>query len=108
MSHAQRFNIYVIALDKEVLNIKKFRDRNPNYIEGKPCVYVGMTGKSPEERFKQHKSGYKASKYPQKFGLYLRIKLFEKLNPMTFTEAKSMEGKLARALQKKGYAVWWN
>jgi len=108
LKRKRRYNVYVIALDKAVLNRPKFRERNPDYIAGKPCVYVGMTSKSPEERFSQHKAGYKASKYPRKFGLYLRRKLFEKLNPMTYKEAKSTEGKLARALQKKGYAVWWN
>ena len=44
-------NIYVIELDKEVLSKKKFREANPDYEEGKPCVYVGMTNKTPEERF---------------------------------------------------------
>jgi len=108
MEAVKRYNIYVIALEKSVLNKRKFSERNPNYIKGKPCVYVGITGKSPDERFKQHKAGYKASIYPKNFGLYLRKKLFEKLNPMTYEEAKSMEGKLARKLQKKGYGVWWN
>ena len=103
MKSKKNFNVYVIALDKAVLNKRKFRERNPKYVDGKPCVYVGMTGKSPDERFKQHKAGYKASKYPQNFGLYLRRKLFEKLNLMTYEEAKSMEEKLARKLQKKGY-----
>ena len=55
-------NIYVIELDKKVLEKKKFKDANPDYIEGSPCVYVGMTSKSPEERFKQHKEGHKASR----------------------------------------------
>ena len=52
-------NIYVIELDKEVLEKKKFRDANPDYKEGKPCVYVGMTSKTPEERFQLHKEGYR-------------------------------------------------
>ena len=56
-------NIYVIELDKEILQLKKFREANPDYQEGKPCVYVGMTGKTPTERFEQHKEGYKANNY---------------------------------------------
>jgi len=61
------------------------------------------------QRLEQHKSGYKASKYPRKYGLYLRKKLYEKYNPMkTREEAEQMEVRLARKLQKKGYAVWWN
>lgn len=35
------YSLYVIDLDKDVLNIKKFRDMNPDYIEDFPCVYVG-------------------------------------------------------------------
>ena len=36
------YYVYVINLKKDVLNIKKFKDKNPDYIEGKPCVYVGQ------------------------------------------------------------------
>ena len=43
-------NIYVIELDKEVLKKKKFREANPDYVNGSPCVYVEMKSKSPEER----------------------------------------------------------
>ena len=54
MKDKSTHSIYVIELRKEVLSNKKFREKNPNYKPGKPCVYVGMTGKSPEERFQQH------------------------------------------------------
>ena len=50
-------NIYVIELELKVLEYKKFRDANPDYIDGKKCFYVGMTGRTPQERFLQHKSG---------------------------------------------------
>ena len=108
-SKPRSYNVYVIELDPEVLRKKKFRERNPDYKKGKPCVYVGMTSRTPKERYEQHKSGYKASKYPKIFGLYLRKKLYEKYNPLkTQKEAENMEENLARKLQKKGYAVWWN
>ena len=35
------YSIYVIELDKGVLERKKFRECNPTYQDGKPCVYVG-------------------------------------------------------------------
>ena len=54
MSKKTNYSIYVIELDKNILELKKFREENPNYIDGKPCVYVGYTSKSPEERFEQH------------------------------------------------------
>ena len=50
-------NIYVIELDEQVLEKKKFREANPDYVDDSPCVYVGVTSKTPEERFEQHKSG---------------------------------------------------
>jgi hypothetical protein len=35
----------------------KFKKCNPNYVTGKPCVYVGMTGLDPDVRFDKHKVG---------------------------------------------------
>ena len=29
----------------------KFRKNNPGYMEGKSCVYLGMTGLDPDVRF---------------------------------------------------------
>ena len=104
----RRYNIYVIELEKGVLNEKKFRQANPGYIDGKPCVYVGMTVRTPEERFAQHKRGYKAAKFVRKYGLYLKPRLYRKFNPMTYDEAKFMEVEKARRLRKRGYGVWQN
>jgi len=63
--------VYVIELDKDVLYEPKFKKANPNYVTGKPCVYVGMTGLDPDRRFDQHKAGIKANKYAKKYGLRL-------------------------------------
>ena len=104
----KRSNVYVIALDKSALNDKRFREVNPYYVEGKPCVYVGMIGRTPDERFRQHKEGYKSSRYPRKYGMYLRRKLFEHLNPMTYDQAVAKEVELAKELRYRGYGVWQN
>ena len=101
-------SIYVIRLDDLVLEERNFKDKNPGYIKGKPCAYVGMTGRTPDERFEQHKSGYKASKYPKKYGRYLMRKQFEKHNPMTYDQAVDMEKRKTNELRAKGYAVWSN
>ena len=98
--------IYVIELDREVLSDRKFQEANPQYLCDKPCVYIGMTGRTPEERFKQHKTGYKANKYVRKYGLRLRPRLYAYHNPMTYEEAKAMEVEKARRLRNRGYAVW--
>ena len=38
------YHVYVIELSKDVLLEPRFRRCNPGYVDGKPCVYVGMTG----------------------------------------------------------------
>jgi len=101
-------SVYVIALDREVLSKRKFREINPNYKTGKPCVYVGMTGRTPDQRFRQHKANYKACSYVRDYGKYLRRRLYEKYNPMTYDEAVKREVELARELRAKGFAVWQN
>ena len=105
-NNRERFNIYVIALDVDVMKNRKYREANRGYVEGKPCVCVGMTGRTPDERFQQHENGYKSSRYPRKYGKYLRRKLFEHLNPMTYEQACKKEVELAKQLRKKGYGVW--
>ena len=103
------YNLYVVDLDKEVLSIKKFRDMNPDYIDDYPCVYVGQTAKSPDDRFDQHKAGIHANRYVMKYGLCLRYKLFEQYNPIpTRKEAEYKEALLGEHLRKRGFAVWWN
>ena len=102
------FYVYVIGLDKKVLNNKKFLERNPNYVEGKPCVYVGQSARPPEERYAQHRGGYKANRFARDFGRYLQPRLFEGINPLSSREeAEAEEEALALRLQKRGYAVWW-
>jgi hypothetical protein len=34
----------VVELSKDVLHESRFKKANPDYVIGKPCVYVGMTG----------------------------------------------------------------
>jgi hypothetical protein len=65
-----------------------------------------MTGLTPGERFANHKSGHRASKYVRDYGKYLRRRLYEKYNPMTRDEAEKMEVGLANQLRAKGHAVW--
>jgi hypothetical protein len=51
----------VVLLDPAVGRIRRIRRENPNREVRKPCVYVGMTGLTPEERFANHKQGIKAA-----------------------------------------------
>ena len=57
------YHVYVIELSKDVLLEPRFRRCNPGYVDGKPCVYVGMTGLDPDVRFDKHKAGIQANAY---------------------------------------------
>ena len=112
------YQVYVIELSKRVFTENsRFRAANPQFNGVLECLYVGMTSKTPAERFKQHKTGYKNKKgyklsayIAQKYGSYLRPSLYNHVNlkPMTRQEALLMEEKLAWDLRRKGYAVWFN
>lgn len=99
-------NVYVVELSREVLLEPRFRKCNPDHDPAKPCVYVGMTGLSPDERFDKHKAGIKSNKYVRLYGLRLLPELFEVYNPMPYEGAREMEVELAIGLQEQGYGVW--
>ncbi len=105
---SRHYHVYVIKLDGAVLNHRQFREANPRHHPLKACVYVGMTGRSPKERFAQHRRGYKSGKYVQEYGLKLLPHLYERYNPMTYAEAVEREKHLADHLRKQGFAVWQN
>ena len=112
------YRVYVVELSKRVFTENwRFRAANPQFIGVLECLYVGMTSKTPAERFKQHKTGYinkkghKLSAYiVEKYGAYLRPSLYDHINlkPMTKEQALIMEKKLAIDLRRQGYAVWFN
>lgn len=112
------YQVYVVELRKIVFTENaKFRNANPQFNGVLECLYVGMTSKTPAERFKQHKTGYVNRKghklsanIVQRYGAYLRPSLYDHLNrkAMTREEALRMEEKLALDLRRKGYAVWFN
>ncbi len=112
------YKVYVVELSKRVFTENsKFRNANPQFNGVLECLYVGMTSKTPAERFRQHKTGYvnkkgyKISAYiVQNYGAYLRPSLYDHINlkPMNKQEALIMEEKLALQLRRQGYAVWFN
>lgn len=98
-------HVYVVLLDAKAAKDRKILKANPQRDKTKPCVYVGMTGLTPEERFQNHKNGIKAARAVQKFGVRLLPELYECFNPMPFEAAAKMEGELAEELRSKGYTV---
>jgi len=99
--------LYVITLDPEVLWLKEFRQENLGYIEGMPCVYVGMTIHDPGDRFEQHKAGYRSSKYPRKYGVELALELIDGFDDKGLKN-NEREAALADWLRGQGCAVWQN
>lgn len=98
-------NVYVVLLDPAVAKLRKVRGENPNRDPKKPCVYVGMTGLEPGERFANHKAGIKAAAVVKRYGLRLLPRLFAHLNPMPYEAAVRMEMDLADDLRRAGYTV---
>jgi hypothetical protein len=98
--------VYVVELSPEVLQHPRFRRANPGYDVMKPCVYVGMTGLSPDVRFDKHKAGIQANRFVKEFGLRLLSALYEVYNPMPYDGARDMEVELAIGLREAGYGVW--
>lgn len=97
--------VYVVLLDPVVARLKKLRNENPERVRRKPCVYVGMTGLCPAERFANHKAGIKAASVVKRYGIRLMPELYEHLNPMPFEAAAQMEIDLAEDLRRAGYTV---
>ena len=102
----KHYHVYVIELSKDVLYEARFKKCNPEYVTGKPCVYVGMTGLDPDARFDKHKAGIQSNRYVQKYGLRLLPEIYEAYNPMTYNEACDMEVEVAIDLREGGYGVW--
>ena len=98
-------NVYVVLLDPAAGRIRSIRAANPRRDLKKPCVYVGMTGLTPEERFANHKAGTKAVWVVKRYGLRLLPELYEHLNPMPYEAAARMEVDLAEDLRRAGYTV---
>lgn len=109
--------VYVIELSKKVYSEnRRFREANIQFNGVLECLYVGMTSKTPQERFKQHKTGALSKKghkisanIVEKYGLYLRPSLYNHIDPFTTrTAALKMEKQLTLELRRKRYAVWSN
>lgn len=115
-SMATIYTVYVIELSRKVFTEdRRFRAANPQFNGVLECLYVGMTIKTPQERFAQHKSGALSKRghdlsaaIVKRYGLYLRPSLYQDIGPLGRAEALEVERGLALELRRKGYAVWFN
>jgi hypothetical protein len=110
MPARRRFRLYVIRLRASVLRSRSFRKANPRYVAGKPCVYVGSTAKTPEQRFTVHMTDrVKGSGKVRKYGECLLKWAYQDL-PIFYSreKAEEAEAKYADELRKRGWGVWQN
>ncbi len=98
-------NVYVVLLQSAVARFRRVLAENPKRDPAKPCVYVGMSGLAPEQRFANHKIGYKAAGFVKRYGIRLLPELYAHLNPMPYDAAVQMEKDLAEDLRMNGYTV---
>jgi len=92
------YYVYVIELSDEV---------GPRVRPDRPSVYVGQSVQPPDVRFRQHREGYKSSRFVRKYGVRLRPRLYRSHNPLPTREAaEAEERELGRRLRKRGYAVY--
>ncbi len=68
-------------------------------------LYVGLTGLDPEQRFRNHKAGHKASRWVRRHGIGLLPTLYSHLNPLDWDAASRAEVALAEALATTGVLV---
>ena len=92
------YRIYVIEL-ADSAGRRRRRDR--------PCLYVGQTVVTAEERFAQHRSGHKASRIVRRHGRRLRPDLYHGLPLLASREAALvLEARVAAELRSRGYRVF--
>jgi hypothetical protein len=99
-------NIYVIELDKEVLQFDEFLRANPHYKKGMPCLFVGETRHTPQKRYNYHLVGYKSHEFVRRYARRLAPEYYASINPVSCDNAKAEEHRLADRLRELGYAVW--
>jgi predicted GIY-YIG superfamily endonuclease len=102
-----RHSVYAIELDPAVRKNRAFRERNPGGAAG-GCLYIGVTGLTPEERFARHRAGTQSARLVHAHGVRLRMDLVEGFSRLPYRIAADMEPRLAAWLRARGFAVWQN
>jgi hypothetical protein len=109
------YYVYVIELDRAFAATTKAKEANPHARSDKPCIYVGSSSRTPEERFNQHIEGTRNDRGPlfsrvvNRYGVRLRPRLYQRYNPIANREeAELKERELTQRYRRRGYTVWSN
>jgi predicted GIY-YIG superfamily endonuclease len=100
-------SVYAIELDRAVWKNRAFRERNPGGAAS-GCLYIGVTGLTPQERFERHRTGRQSARFVRAHGVRLRLDLVEGFSRLPYRIAACMEPRLAAWLRAQGFAVWQN
>lgn len=91
-----RHNVYIVLLHGHPDGSKP----------GGNALYLGETGKHPQERFWRHKKGISGSRHVRRWGVRLLPYLYEHINPLDEQEAKNyMERHIHDSLFRVGVPV---
>jgi len=85
-----------------------FAAANPEMIPGGLCLYVGLTGLSPERRFRNHRRGHKSARIVRRHGRRLLPAYYRQYNPVPFEVGRVLEPWLAARLRERRFGVWQN
>ena len=109
-SNPPTYTVYVIRLQQRAEHERALQRENPDYVPGKPVVYVGSTAKTPEERFRQHLTGRRHwNRFVRRYGH--RLFYWAMRDVPTFAtraEAEAAEAALAQRLRARSWMVWQN
>jgi hypothetical protein len=101
-------NVYVIELDAAAATDSDFVAANPDMVPGGLCLYVGLTGLSPEKRFRNHRRGHQAARIVRRHGRRLLPAYYRHYNPVPYEVGHVLEPWLAARLRERRFGVWQN
>ena len=103
------YRVYVIEVKRSLWKKSgRFRRKNPDYQPGKPLVYVGSTGKTVEERLRDHLAGGDtANRYVTLYYKRLVPPEYEGIRPRQSRQAvERREARKEEELRERGWGVW--
>ena len=101
-------SVYVVELAPAAGEEREFRAVNPERIAGGLCLYVGLTGLSPQKRFRNHLRGHKAARIVRRHGVRLLPLYYRQYNPVPWEVGAVLEPWLAARLRERRFGVWQN
>jgi predicted GIY-YIG superfamily endonuclease len=100
------YRVYLVALEAQVMQTRKFAERNPDYLPGQPCYFVDVTSLAADLRFDQHMQGIKDNGFVRTYGIELRPDFTVDFEPSSFPIAVERQADITRSLRRVGCGVW--